>query len=200
METIGQTIRREQVLSEQEELSTRIKEAHSEIEFLRRRLERLAKLQSLLKDKYHSKLDSLSTRLSNIDLQEWELENLAKQLKGNKDRQSVIKEQIGSLERRKKTPLAVIRQIAGYKKSSNARVEAIEEEQEILSERIHDLESTLELVEQAELNEKELEIVVQRIYARKGLLEEHTLDLTKRTIDLLFDFYIPPKSNRRLKL
>jgi chromosome segregation ATPase len=200
METIGQTIRREQVLSEQEELSTRIKEAHSEIEFLRRRLERLAKLQSLLKDKYHSKLDSLSTRLSNIDLQEWELENLAKQLKGNKERQSVIKEQIGSLERRKKTLLAVIRQIAGYKKSSNARVEAIEEEQEILSERIHDLESTLELVEQAELNEKELEIVVQRIYARKGLLEEHTLDLTKRTIDLLFDFYIPPKSNRRLKL
>jgi len=200
METIRETLRQERVLAEQEELSTGIKEARSNIAFLRRRLDRLAKLQSLLKEKYHSRLDSLSTQLSDIDLQQWELRSLARQLKGNKEKQSIIKEQIASLERRKKTLLGVIKQIAGYKKSSNAQVAAIEEEQEILSQRIHDLEQTLELVEQAELNKKELEIVVQRIYAKKGLLEEHALDLSKRTIDLLFDFYIPPRRNKRFKL
>jgi len=200
METIRETLRQERVLAEQEELPTAIKEAHSEVEFLRRRLDRLAKLQSLLKEKYHSRLKNLSTQLSDIDLQQWELRSLTKQLKGNKERQSIIKEQIASLERRKKTLLGVTKQIAGYKKSSNAQVAAIEEEQEILSQRIHDLEQTLELVEQAELNKKELEIVVQRIYAKKGLLEEHALDLSKRTIDLLFDFYIPPRRNKRFKL
>jgi predicted nuclease with TOPRIM domain len=200
METIRETLRQERVLSEQEELSTRIKETHSEIEFLRRRLDRLAKLQSLLKEKYHSRLDSLATQLRDIDIQQWELRSLIRQLKRNKKKQSIIKEQIASLERRKETLLGVIKQIAGYKKSSNAQVEEIEEEQEILSQRIHDLEHTLELVEQAELNKKELEIVVQRIYAKKGLLEEHALDLSKRTIDLLFEFYIPPRSNKRFKL
>ena len=200
METIRETLRQERVLAEQEELSTKIREARSEIEFLRRRLDRLVKLQSLLKEKYHSRLDSLSTQLRDIDIQQWELKSLTKQLKKNKKRQSIIKEQIASLERRKKTLLEVIKQIAGYKKSSNAQVEAIEEEQEILSQRIHDLEHMIELVEQAELNKKELEIVSQRIYVTKRLLEEHEIDLSKRTIDLLFEFYIPPQSNKRLKL
>ncbi len=200
MESIRETLRQEQVLTEQEELSARIKEAHSEIAFLRRRLERLAKLQSLLKDKYHSRLDSLSTQLSDIDIKQWELKSLIKQLKRNKERQSIIKEQIIGLERRKKTLLEIIKQIAGYKKSSNTQVEVIAEEQEILFQRIHDLEHMLELVEQAELNNKELEIVSQRIYATKGLLEEHALDLSKRTIDLLFEFYIPPRNNKRLRL
>ena len=200
METIRETLRPERVFAEQEELSTGIKETHSEIEFLRRRLDRLAKLQSLLKEKYHSRLKSLSTQLRDIDSQQWELRNLTRQLKGNKEKQSIIKEQIASLERRKKTLLGVARQIAGYKKSSNAQVVAIEEEQEILSQRIHDVEHMLELVEQAELNKKEWEIASQRIHATKRLLEEHETDLSKRTIDLLFDFYIPPKNNRRFKL
>jgi predicted nucleic acid-binding Zn-ribbon protein len=200
METIRETLGKERVLAEQEEVSTGIIEAQSRIAFLRRRLDRLAKLQSLLKEKYHSRLKSLSNQLSDIDLQQWELRNLRRQLKGNKDKQSLIKEQIANLERRKKTLLGVMRQISGYKKSSNAQVSAIEEEQEILSQRIQDLEHTLELVEQAELSKEELEIVVRRVYAKKGLLEEHALDLSKRTIDLLFDFYIPPRSNKRFKL
>ena len=200
METIRETLRQEQILAEQEELSTGIKEAHSEVEFLRRRLDRLAKLQSLLKEKYHSRLKNLSTQLRDIDLQQWQLKSLTRQLKGNKEKQSIIKEQIASLERRKKTLIGVARQIIGYKRASNAQVAAIEEEQEILSQQINDLEQALELAEQAELNKKELEIVVQRIHTKKGWLEEHALDLTKRTIDLLFDFYIPPKRNRRFKL
>jgi len=200
MESIRDTLGQEHILAEQEELPTGIKEAHSEIGFLRRRLDRLAKLLSLLKEKYHNRLDSLSTQISDLDLQQWELRSMAKQLKGNKEKQSIVKEQLASLERRKKTLIGVARQIAGYRKSSNAQVAAIEEEQEILSQRIHDLEQTLELVEQAELNKKEMEIVVQRIHAKKGWLEEHALDLSKRTIDLLFDFYIPPRRNRRFKL
>ncbi len=200
METIRETLRQERILAEQEESSTGIKEAHSDIEFLRRRLDRLAKLLSLIKEKYHNRLDSLSTQISDIDIQQWELRSLTKQLKGSKEKQSIVKEQLASMERRKKILLGVIKQIAGYKKSSNTQVEAIEEEREILSQRIHDLENTLELVDQAGLNKKELEIVVQRTYTKKGLLEEHALDLSKRTIDLLFDFYIPPRRNKRFKL
>jgi len=200
METIRETLRQEGVLAEQEEPSTGIEEAHGEIEFLRRRLDRLAKLLSLLKEKYHNRLDSLSTQISDIDIQQWELRSLAKQLKGNKEKQSIVKEQMASMERRKKTLVGVARQIAGYRKSSNTQVEAIEEEREILSQRIHDLEQTLDLVEQAELSKKELEIIVQRIHSKKGWLEEHTLDLSKRTLDLLFDFYIPPRRDRRFKL
>jgi len=167
---------------------------------LRRRLDRLEKLLSLLKEKYHNRLDNLSTQISDIDIQQWELRSLARQLRGNKEKQSIVKEQMASMERRKKTLIGVARQIAGYRKSSNAQIEAIEEEREILSQRIRDLEQTLELVQQAELNRKELDTVVQRIHSKKGWLEEHALDLSKRTLDLLFDFYIPPRRNNRFKL
>jgi prefoldin subunit 5 len=200
METIREALQQEGVLAEQEEPSTGAKEAHSEIEFLRRRLDRLAKLLSLLKEKYHNRLDSLSTQIGDIDIQQWELRSLAKQLKGNKEKQSIVKEQMASMERRKKTLIGVARQIAGYRKSSNAQIEAIEEEMGILSQRIRDLEQTLELVQQAELNRKELDTVVQRIHSKKGWLEEHALDLSKRTLDLLFDFYVPPRRNKRFKL
>jgi hypothetical protein len=200
METIREALQQEGVLAEQEEPSTGAKEAHSEIEFLRRRLDRLAKLLSLLKEKYHNRLDSLSTQIGDIDIQQWELRSLAKQLKGNKEKQSIVKEQMASMERRKKTLIGVARQIAGYRKSSNAQIEAIEEEMEILSQGIRDLEQTLELVQQAELNRKELDTVVQRIHSKKGWLEEHALDLRKRTLDLLFDFYVPPRRNKRFKL
>jgi chromosome segregation ATPase len=200
METIRETLRQEGVLAEQGESSAGIEEARSEIEFLRRRLDRLAKLLSLFKEKYHNRLDRLSTQISDIDIQQYELRSLAGQLKGNKEKQSIVKEQITGMDKRKKTLIGVTRQITEYGKSTNARAEAIEEEREILSQRIHDLEETLELVEQAELTRKELEIVVQRIHGKKGWLEEHALDLSKRTIDLLFDFYVPPKRTRRFKL
>src|SRR4030065_1709125 len=173
METIRETLRQEEVLAEQEEPSTGIKEAHSEIEFLRRRLDRLAKLLSLLKEKYHNRLDSLSTQISDIDIQQWELRSLAKQLKGNKEKQSIVKEQMVSMEKRKKTLIGVARQIAGYRKVTNSKVESIEEEREILSQRIRDLEQTLELAEQAELSRKALDIVVQRIHSKKGWVGEH---------------------------
>ncbi len=200
METIRETLSEERVLAEQDEPSAGIREAHGEIEFLRRRLDRLAKLLSLLKEKYHNRLDSLSTQISDIDIQQWELRSLAKQLKGNKEKQSIVREQMATLEKRKKTLTGVARQIAGYRRSSGAQAEAIEEEREILSQRIRDLEQTLELVEQADLNKKEMEVAVQRIHSKKGWLEEHALDLSKRTLDLLFDFYIPPRRSKRFKL
>jgi len=199
METIERIVRQERVPAEQEELSTRIREARSEIEFFRRRLDRLEKLQSLLKEKYRSRLDSLFIQLSGIDRRQWELKSLAKQLGRNRERRSIIKEQVASLERRKKTIREIIMQITGYEKSSNARAEIIKEEQEILSQRLQDLEHMLELAEKAELNKKEWEIVSQRVYSKKRLLEEHEIDLSKRTIDLLFEFYIPPRNNKRFK-
>jgi DNA repair exonuclease SbcCD ATPase subunit len=200
METIRETLRQEQVLAEQEELSTKARDMHNEIAFLRRRLDRLARLQSLLKRKYHNRLDSLSAQLDDIHIQQRELRRLIKQLKRNTKRQLINKEQVASLERRKKTVIEAIKQTVGYKKSSDALVEVIEEEYEVLLQRIHDLEHTLELVQQAELDEKELEVVSQRIYATKRILEEHEIDLSKRIIDLLFEFYIPSRNNKRFKL
>ncbi len=197
---IRETLEQGGTFAEQEESSKGIREAHSHVNLLRRRLDRLAKLQSLLKEKHHNRLDGLSTQLSDIDIQKRELKDLTGQLKGNKDRQSIIKKQMASLDRREKALLGVARQIARYGRSSNAQIAAIEEEQEILSQQVRDLEQTLGVVEQAELNKKELEIIVQRIHAKKGWLEEHVLDLSKRTMDLLFDFYMPPGRNSRFKL
>ncbi|NWF77112.1 MAG: hypothetical protein HXY36_00685 [Chloroflexi bacterium] len=193
METIRETL-------EQEELATGIREARSEIAFLCRRLERLVKLQSLLKEKYRSRLESLFIQLSGVERQQWELKSLAKQLERTRERRSVIKEQIASLERHKKTIHEAIMQIKRYEKSSNARAEIIKEEQEILSQRVQDLEHMLELAEKAELDKEEWGIVSQRIHSTKRLLEEREIDLSKRTIDLLFEFYIPPGSQKRFKL
>jgi len=193
METIRETL-------EQEELATGIREARSEIAFLRRRLERLAKLQSLLKEKYRSRLESLFIQLSGIERQQWELKSLARQLEGTRESSSLIKEQITSLERHKKTIREAIVEIKRYEKSSNARAGIIIQEQEILSRRVQDLEHMLELAEKAELDKKEWDIVSQRIHSTKRLLEEREIDLSRRTIDLLFEFYIPPRNDKRIKL
>src|SRR5512136_2476311 len=134
METIRAAPQPEGVLAEKGESSIGSEAALREIQFLRRRLDRLAKLLSLLKEKYHNRLDSLSTQISDIDIQQWELKSLAKQLKGNKEKQSIVKEQMASMERRKKTLIGVARQIAGYRRSSSAQVEVIEDEREILSQ------------------------------------------------------------------
>lgn len=104
------------------------------------------------------------------------------------------------MERRKKIIGQAIKQVIGYERSSNAQVEAMEDEQEILSQRISDLEHVLELAEQAELNGDELGIVAQRISTTQNLLREYELDLSKRIIDLLFEFYIPPDTARRRRL
>ena len=200
MATIRETLRQERVPAEQEKLSTSIKEARSDISFLHRRLDRLTKLQSLLKEKYRSRLESFFIQLSGIDRQQWELKSLSKPLERNRERRAIIKEEMASLERRKKTIREAIMQITGYEKSSNTRAEIIREEQEILSQRLQDLEQMLELAGKAELNKKEWEIVSQRIDVIKRSLEEHETDLSRRTIDLLFEFYIPPRNNKRLKL
>ena len=199
METIREAVDQERPPIEHDRPSARIAQAHAEIAFLRRRLDRLAKLQSLLKQKYQTRLSGLSQQASDIEGQQWELRTMASQLKDNRDRQSSIKEEIDSLERRKKTINEAIRQTERYRKSSNVQVRVIEEEHEILSQRIHDLEHMLELLEKAELDKKELDIVSQRMDVTRGLLEEHARDLSKRTIDLLFEFYVPPRSNKRFR-
>ena len=198
-ETVSEPARRERVSAEQPRVPPRIAEAHSEIAFLRRRLNRLANLQSLLKQKYHSRLASLYKQIDEIEGQQWELKSLASQIKKNKERQFMISEQLASLDRRKRTIKEAVKQIESYRESSNTQVSVIEEEQEVLSQRIHDLEHTLELIEQAELDGKELETVSQRMSVTRGLLEEHATDLSKRTVDLLFEFYVPPRNNKRFR-
>lgn len=199
METIEGIVRQDRASAAQEELSTRIEEVRTDIEFLSRRLERLAKLQSLLKEKYHKRLEALFDQLDSVDKQQCELKSLAEQLKKNKERRKILKKQVIGLKRRKKTIRGAIKQVEGYEKSSNSQVEVIDEEREVLSQRIHDLMQMLDLAEQAELNGKELELICGRVYATKALLEEHEINLRKRTIDLLFEFYIPPRNNRKFK-
>ena len=84
----------------------------------------------------------------------------------------------------------MIKQIEGYERSSSKQIEVIEEEQEVLYQRVQDLVQTLELAEQADLTETEFETIRQRVYATKELIEEHEIDIRKRTIDLLFEAYI----------
>jgi hypothetical protein len=192
METIRETL-------EQEELATAIGQARSEIAFLRRRLDRLAKLQALVKEKYRSRLEALFIQLEGVDRQQWELKSLARQLERSKEERSAIREQMANFERRKKTICQAIRQMKGYEKSSSARGAVVEEEREILCQRVQDLEHMVELAEKAELDRREWEIVSQRIYATKRLLEEQEIDLSRKTVDLLFEFYIPPGKTKALR-
>jgi len=197
MERIDEIIGQEQVSAERREPSSKIEETRKDVEFLSRRLSRLAKLEALLERKYYKKLEALQDEFDRVEGYQGELKSLAKQLRKNKERQSILKKQIASLEKRKKIIHEMVKQVAGYEKSSSKQIELIREERGILCQRVQDLMQMLELAEQAELSGKELEIVCQRVYATKGLLEEHEMDLRNRTIDLLFEFYIPPK-NRSL--
>ena len=76
------------------------------------------------------------------------------------------------------------------------QIKVIKEEREVLCQRVYDLMQMLELAGQAELSEKESETVCQRVRATRELLEEHEKDLRKRTIDLLFQFYMPRRNKR----
>jgi len=198
METIDELVRQEHISTEYEELPCKIEEIHEDVDSLSKRLDRLAKLQVLLKEKYRKRLEDLNEQLNNIGKQQNELESLAKQFKKNKEKRSILSKQAASLESRKKTIRGTVKQVAGYEKSSSKQVELIEEEREILHQRVHDLVQTLELAKKAELDKNELKILRQRVYATKGLLEEQEINLRKQTIDLLFEFYIPPKGRKLL--
>ena len=198
METIDRVVEQEQVSAEQKEPSSRIEEIHRDIEFFARRLDRLVELETLLNGKYHKKLKDLLDQFNRVEGYQSEIKSLSKQLKKNKERRSILKKQISDLEKQKKIRQSTWQQVAGYEKSSSKQIEVIREEWEVLCQRVQDLMQMLELAEQAELSGKEFDIVCQRVYASKALLEEHEIDLRKRTIDLLFEFYIPPR-NRRFK-
>lgn len=196
METAEELTGQEQVSVGQRELLSKIEEIRVDVEFFGKRLSRLTKLEALLEEKYRKKLETLHDEFKRAERLQGELKSLAKQLKKNKERRLILKKQISALEKQKKIIRKTMKQVTGYEKSSSEQIEVIKEEREVLCQRVHDLMQMLELAEQAELNEKELEIVCQRVCATRGLLEEHEKDLRKRTIDLLFEFYIPPRNKR----
>ena len=194
METIDRIIEQERVSTEQRESLSKVEEIRRDVDFFGRRLDRLAQMETLLKGKYRKKLDALNDQFNRVDGYQNELKSLAEQLKKNKERRLILKKQISDLEKHKKIIRATMKQVTGYEKSSGKQIKVIGEEREVLCQRVQDLMQMLELTEQAELSEKELETVCQRVYATKRLLEEYEIDLRKRTIDLLFEFYIPPKN------
>ena len=194
---VEKIIEQEQVSAGQRGPLSKVEEIRTDVEFFDRRLSRLAKLETFLEGKYRKKLEVLNDQLNRADGYQGELKSLAKQLKKNKKRQAILKKQISDLEKHKKIIRKTMKQVTGYEKSSSKQIEVIKEEREVLCQRVQDLMQMLRLAEQAELSEKELEIVCQRVCATKRLLEECEMDLRKRTVDLLFEFYIPPR-NRRL--
>ena len=193
---VERIIGQEQISAKQRELPSEIEEIRRDVEFCGRRLDRLARLESLLEEKYRRKFEVLSDQFNKADGYQGELKSLAKQLRRNKERRLILKKQISDLEKHKKIIRKTMKQVAGYEKSSSVQIEVIKEERELLCQRVRDLRQMLELAEQAELSEKEMETVCQRICATKGLLKEHELDLRKRTIDLLFEPYMPHRNKR----
>ena len=186
----------EQVSVGQRELLSRIDEIHVDVESFGKRLSRLANLEALVEEKYRKKQETLQDEFKRVERHKGELKSLAKQLKKNKARRLILKKQIGALEKQQKIIPETMKQITGYEKSSSEQIEVIKEERQIICQRVYDLMQMLELAEKAELSEKELETVYQRAHATRRLLEEHEGDLRKRTVDLLFDFYIPPRNKR----
>ena len=197
MKTFEEAIGQEQVSMGQRELPSEVEELRRNVEFFIERLNRLTKLEALLREKYRKKLEALHDEFNRTDGYQGELKSLAKRVKKNKERRSILKKEIADLKKYKQVIRQTVKQVAGYEKSSNEQIEVIKEERRVLHQRVRDLMQMLELAEQAELSQKELEILCQRVCATKGLLEEHETDLRKRTIDLLFESYIPPK-NRNL--
>jgi len=197
MKTFEEAIGQEQVSMGQRELPSEVEELRRNVEFFSERLNRLTRLEALLREKYRKKLEALHDEFNRIDRYQGELKSLAKRVKKNKERRSILKKEIADLKKYKQVIRQTVKQVAGYEKSSNEQIEVIREERRVLCQRVRDLMQMLELAEQAELSQKELEILCQRVCATKGLLEEHETDLRKRTIDLLFESYIPPK-NRNL--
>ncbi len=197
MKTFEEAIGQEQVSMGQRELPSEVEELRRNVEFFIERLNRLTRLEALLREKYRKKLEALHDEFNRTDRYQGELKSLAKRVKKNKERRSILKKEIADLGKYKKVIRQTVKQVAGYEKSSNEQIEVIKEERRVLYQRVRDLMQMLELAEQAELSEKELNIVCQRVLATKGLLEEHETDLRKRTIDLLFESYLPPK-NRNL--
>ena len=181
--------------SEQKEAPSDIEELRKDVESFSRQLDRLRKLEDLFERKYRKKSDDLIDQFNRANGYQNELKGLAKQLKRNKERQSTLGKQICDLERHKKIIRETMKQVARYEKSSSEQMDALKAEREVLCQRVQDLMQMLEIAEQAELSEKEWEIVCQRVCATRELLEECGMDIRKRTIDLLFEFYIAPKNN-----
>ncbi|HUS04620.1 MAG TPA: hypothetical protein VMY79_03755 [Dehalococcoidia bacterium] len=182
--------------SEHRETPSDIEKLRREVESFSRQLALLEKMETLLKQKYYKRLENLIGQFDRTDKYQGELKSLAKQLKKNKQRQSIIKEQIQDLEKHKKIIRQVMKQVTGYEKSSGAQIDILKTEREVLCQRGQDLMQLLQLAEQTELTAQEIKTVCQRVRATEELLEEIEADLRKRTIDLLFEFYIPPKNKK----
>ena len=182
--------------SEHRETLSDIEKLRREVESFSRQLALLEKMEILLKQRYYKRLENLIGQFDRTDKYQGELKSLAKQLKKNKQRQSILKEQIQDLEKHKKIIRQAMKQVTGYEKSSGAQIDILKTEREVLCQRVQDLMQLLQLAEQAELTAQEIKTVCQRVRATEELLEEIEADLRKRTIDLLFEFYIPSKNKK----
>jgi len=193
MEMIDRIIEQEQVFNPQE-LTTTTERLRSEIASFSRQLDRLGKLETFLVEKYTKKLADLVGQLNKNEEDRSELRILIKEFRKDKETRSTFNKKIVDLEKDKKVIQDSIKQIVGYKKTSDEQVTILKTEREALYLRVQDLFQMLDLAEKAELNEKELDTVCQRVSARKELLEEVEVALRKRTIDLLFEGYMLPRS------
>ena len=193
MEMIDRIIEQEHVFSPQE-IPGATANLRREVESFSRQLDRLGKLETFLKEKYRKKLDDLTGQLSEAEEYQSEFKILLKALKKDKETWSTINKKILDLEKDKKIIRQTIKEVIRYKKTSDEQINMLKTEREALYLRVQDLIQMLDLAEQTELSEKELDTVCQRISVRMELLEEVEIALRKRTIDLLFEGYMHPRS------
>jgi chromosome segregation ATPase len=194
MDAIEKIIGQEQSIS-QREIPSVIENLRVEIDAFSDQLDRLAKMEQFLQQKHVKKIEKLVTRLSAIELERQELKLLSRELGKNGDMRAIIDSKIGALEHNKKQIQSMVKDVRKYSKSCDEQVKFIKTERESLNIRVEDLKQLIDIAESTELTDKELNMIYQRINARKKLLAEIQSNLRKRTIDLLFEGSSPPVNN-----
>ncbi len=193
MKEIERIIEQNQVFR-REKIPSATAKLRGEVESFNRQLDRLSELETFLKEKYRKKLDNLTAQLNSAEGTQSELKVLVKELNRDKEMRSTLDKKIIDLKKSKEILRQTIKQVKKYKETSDKQIDILKTEREALYLRIQELVELLDLAEQTELTEKELNTICQRIYTRKELLAEIEIGLRKRTIDLLFESYIPPRT------
>jgi chromosome segregation ATPase len=194
MDAIEKIIEQEQSVSRRE-VSTVIENLRTEIDAFSDQLDRLAKMEQFLQQKHIKKIEKLVTSLSALELERQELKSLSKELGKNRDMRAIIHSKIRALEHNKEHIQLMVKDVRKYSKSCDEQVKYINTERESLNLRVEDLKQLIDIAESTELTDKELNMICQRINARKKLLAEIQSNLRKRTIDLLFEGSSPPINN-----
>ena len=129
MEMIDRIIEQGQIFS-QAEIPSTIAKLRKEVESFGRRLDRLGKMETSIREKYRKKLDNLIGQLNRAEEDQSELKILVKELKNDKETRSTLDKRILDLENHKKIIRQTMKQVIGYKKTSDELIDKLKTERE----------------------------------------------------------------------